>query len=104
MSVSHLKTLFNRLSDDNVIKVENWNIGVPHTIINLQLIESKYGPCILATLSDDKEQVFKSYLPARFACVLDESEIIKINESPDKHYLVNEGKTTSGKSWRITFM
>ena len=101
MSLEHIKNRFNAIENDDLFKLESWILHEPYVIINLQMVESKFGPCILATLTDAKGHCFKSYLPGRFAKTLTEDDIDIINESTEKLALVCEGKTTSGKSYRI---
>lgn len=92
---------FNMEMDDRVVKVEEWPVNTPLPIIELKRVNTKYGECILATLRDTEGASIKSFLPARFANVLSNEDLEAINNDPDKPSLVCEGKSTSGKSFKI---
>lgn len=69
-------------------------INKPYTIKKMQVLNSRYGRCLLAILLDTNlNSTFKTFLPERVLETLTDDIIAKINCSQGKYTLAYEGQS-----------
>lgn len=78
---------FNATRPQETRKVKDLKVDVLYPVIKLQRLQTKFGPSLVATLSEsDTMEEFKVFLPKRYGEILAEGET-----APDNLALVSKG-------------
>lgn len=94
----------NENINSNIVEYEKKSltsliINKPYVVRHMQVLNTRFGQCILAILQDNVENItFKTFLPSRFIKTLSADVINKINCSEGKYGLVYLGQSNPPSS------
>ena len=93
---------FSRVSSGNIASLDNLALGKRYPITRAVRQTTQYGPTILVTLWDDPTNAnIRVFLPKRFAEVFEDSDIEAINSGTRQYYLISQGRTPNGRSFKL---
>ena len=97
-----LVTRFGKVSSGNIASLENLVLGKRYPVTRAVRQTTQYGPTIIVTLWDDPTDAnIRVFLPKSFAEVFEDSDIEAINCGTRHYYLVSQGRTPNGRSFKL---
>jgi hypothetical protein len=80
------------------VSVSSLSIDNRYPVLQVEHVETKYGPTIRMALREKDDNIVKVFLPQRYAVVFSDEDVADITERRVLYHLMYKGKSSSSNA------